>query len=238
MEELWKLFLSALSKPLRRSFVVAIGILSIQIESTKLLLQIDFREVVLGSYFLTTFTFVATALALQILRYAEPPWSVVGFYVGLFATVGLVGLTWNQWQYLCEQGICHQRHWDIVDRTGDRWIMSWQLQAAESDPRRVVISIRVDRTHCQRTIVENLHPVVVRNGSTGVRIDGAETGPKGSSEFRQYTFEGFRRPAVLRFLLTLVDVDSSVHPEDCIYMDLSVDDSSPDSKKSEQKEEH
>jgi hypothetical protein len=217
MKALWELLLRSVSAPLRRSFIVAFGILAVQIQVTKTILQIEYRDVMLGSYFPTTLSVVTAVLAIQLLRYSKAPRSYVAFSVFLLAAIGVGIFAWNAWQYAYNPaGVYEQRHWTTVSRANDRCIMSKKLIAALNKPSKITFLVITEPLACPHVRILNLHPVV-----TGVDLKGAETIEQTDSG-REFTFEGFRRPAVLTFRLMLSDVGSSPGPEACFKSTYAV----------------
>jgi hypothetical protein len=222
MKALWELFLRSISEPLRLSFIVAFGILAAQIYATKILLQMEYRDVILGSYFLTTVTVLAIALGIQILKHSQGAQSLLAFSASLVFGIGTGILAWKEWQYVYDPiGVYELRHWRNISEAGDRQILFWKLKAALNNP--ITITLHVNTTNsCPQVTIQSLHPVF-----TGPSLGGGETGEQSKSG-RAFSFAGFQRPAELSFLLTLANTQPYPKIEQCFSYDLGVAEKSTD----------
>jgi hypothetical protein len=217
VKALWELFLRSISTPLRLSFMIAFGILAAQIQVTQTLLQMDYRDVILGSYFLTSLAVIGVFLAVQVLRHGKRPRAYLAFAFLVICVVGISIFAWDAWHYVYNPvGVYEQRHWTKVHETNSGCVMSWKLVAALNKPAKVVFRVVTSPRVCPKATIQNLHPVV-----SGVDLDGAETGEQ-SGDGREFTFNEFRRPAELTFFLTLSNIDSSADPETCFQHMLRV----------------
>lgn len=111
-------------------------------------------------------------------------------------------------------------------------MLSSKLIAATSNASKITLRVTTKPKACPQVTIQNLHPVV----SGGLDVKGAETGEQSLSG-REFSFDGFRRPAQLTFYLTLGNLNSSTDPESCFLSELGVTGGSSSPESSQEKKE-
>jgi hypothetical protein len=211
VKALWELFLRSLKEPLRRSFLIVAALLPLQAQATKMILQLDYRDVLLGSYFLTSLTVAGIYLAIQCFRHSARPWSYLSF-TGLIAIAGMTGFfAWQAWQYVYDpEGFYVQRRWHVERRSGSTQTLSLKVIAALNSPIRMTFRVEVHPKICSAVAITDLHPIVPLT----LDVKGEETLVQ-SKTTRQFTFDDFQRPAEITFHLSLANIPPVVSTDRC-----------------------
>jgi hypothetical protein len=231
-ETLLALLQEHVPKPLRKSVTLTVAALVVSFTATKAYFGIEVRDVISSSYFLTVVTIVVAILAIEILRHTKRPLSYVVFSVLSVVVVGIGILSWNSWHfYYDDRGVYQERRWRKISQREDRCMLSWRLIAATKNANQVTLRVTTKPNACPRVTIENLHPL-----ASGSDFKGAETGEQSVSG-REFSFDGFRRPAQLTFFLTLGNLSPSVDPRSCFSKDLTIIGSPASPENSEEKKE-
>jgi hypothetical protein len=133
--------------------------------------------------------------------------------------VGAAFFAWKAWHISYDdRGFYMDKHWKEVRRSDSDLVMALNVTAALNTPSTLTMHVETLGKVCPDVTIRGLHPVIPPD----LDLKGSET-LEPREDVRQYSFEGFRRPAKITFYLTLSNVGSMAPPDKCFIGSINSD---------------